>query len=107
MKLEHEQLARFEEDGYLFLPECFQAKESAVLRAAADEVYACDREEIVRESSGVARTAFAAHRYNEAFRRLGAHPRLIEPVMWRRYGVNLISTRVHILTGTPFLVAAL
>jgi len=27
-----------------------------------------------------ARTAFAAHRYNEGFRRLGAHPWLIEPV---------------------------
>ena len=26
-------------------------------------------------------TAFAAHTYNEGFRRLGAHPRLIEPVM--------------------------
>ena len=40
-----------------------------------------DREEVVRESSGVARTAFAAHTYNEGFRLLGAHPRLIEPVM--------------------------
>ena len=27
-----------------------------------------------------ARTAFAAHYYNEAFRRLGCHPRLIQPV---------------------------
>ncbi len=28
----------------------------------------------------MARTAFAAHTYNEAFKRLGAHPRLIDPV---------------------------
>ena len=33
-----------------------------------------------RETSGAPRTAFAAHTYNEAFRRLGAHPRLIRPV---------------------------
>ncbi|HEY9566903.1 MAG TPA: phytanoyl-CoA dioxygenase family protein, partial [Thalassobaculum sp.] len=28
-----------------------------------------------------ARTAFAAHTYDDGFRRLGAHPRLVEPVM--------------------------
>ena len=44
------------------------------------QVYALQREEVWRETSGVARTAFAAHTYNEGFRRLGAHPRLIEPV---------------------------
>ena len=52
-----------------------------VLNNAAKEVYSLDRKEVWRESSGVARTAFAAHQYNEAFRRLGRHPRLIEPVM--------------------------
>ena len=67
--------------GYLFFPSRFTAAEAAVLRAAADEVYALDREEVWCESSGVARTAFAAHTYHEAFRRLGRHPRLIEPVM--------------------------
>lgn len=52
-----------------------------MLRAEADAVYAMERDEVVREKSGVARTAFAAHTYNEAFARLGAHPRLIEPAM--------------------------
>ena len=33
-----------------------------------------------REKSGAPRTAFAAHLYNEAFRLLGAHPRMIEPI---------------------------
>ena len=81
MKLTPQQLARFEEEGYLFIPSVFTPREVAVLKAAADEVYAMDREEVWRESSGVARTAFAAHRYHEAFRRLGRHPRLIGPVM--------------------------
>ena len=81
MKLTHEDIVRFDEQGYLFWPSLFSAEEVAVLRRAADEVYAMDRKEVWRESSGVARTAFAAHTYHEAFRRLGRHPRLIEPVM--------------------------
>ena len=52
-----------------------------MLKAGAQTVYALDRDEVWRETSGAPRTAFAAHTYNEAFRRLGAHPRLIEPVM--------------------------
>ena len=80
MKLTDAQLAEFDRTGYLFIPECFTREEAAMLRHAADEVYALDREEIWRESTGAPRTAFAAHTYNEAFRRLGAHPRLIEPV---------------------------
>ncbi|MCY4027039.1 MAG: phytanoyl-CoA dioxygenase family protein [Acidobacteria bacterium] len=81
MKLTAAEMAEFDERGYLFFPSRFSPEEAAVLRAAADEVYALDREEVWRESSGVARTAFAAHTYNDAFRRLGRHPRLIEPVM--------------------------
>ena len=81
MKLSSEQIARFHDDGYLFLPKIFAAAEAGLLRAEAAKVYALDRQEVWRESSGVARTAFAAHTYNEAFRCLGAHPRLIEPVM--------------------------
>ena len=58
----------------------FTADEAAVLKRESGAVYATDRKEVWREASGVARTAFAAHKYNEAFRRLGAHPRLLEPV---------------------------
>ncbi|MDH3742522.1 MAG: phytanoyl-CoA dioxygenase family protein [Hyphomicrobiales bacterium] len=81
MEFTAEQLQQFDEEGYLFLPGLFSPQEAAMLRAEADKVYAMDREEVIREKSGVARTAFAAHTYNEAFRRLGAHPRMIEPVM--------------------------
>jgi len=80
MQLTAEQLTQFDREGYLFLPACFSPAEARVLNAAATEVYAQDREEVWRESSGVARTAFAAHTYNEAFHRLGRHPRLLEPV---------------------------
>jgi ectoine hydroxylase len=81
MRLIRQQIERFEAEGYIFLPEVFTRHEAALLRREADRVFALDREEVWRESSGTARTAFAAHTYNEGFRRLGRHPRLIEPVM--------------------------
>ncbi|WP_119165266.1 phytanoyl-CoA dioxygenase family protein [Algihabitans albus] len=80
MRLTAEQLETFDREGYLFLPNVFSPEEIGLLREEARNIYATDREEVWRESSGVARTAFAAHTYNEAFRRLGAHPRLVEPV---------------------------
>ena len=80
MRLTPEQLKAFDEEGYLFLPDCFGAEEVAALRREAEAIYRADRPELWREKSGAPRTAFAAHTYNEGFRLLGAHPRLIEPV---------------------------
>ena len=81
MKLSEAQIKEFDESGYLFFPNAFSAEEVKILKQAATDVYGQQREEVWRETSGVARTAFAAHTYNDAFRRLGAHPRLIDPVM--------------------------
>ncbi len=81
MNLSGDQLDHFRNEGYLFLPEVFTAAEADLLHAAAEEVFALERPEVWRESSGVARTAFAAHEYHETFRRLARHPRLIGPVM--------------------------
>lgn len=80
MKLSEEDLKTFDEEGYLFFPGKFTPQEAALMKQEADAIYAMDRKEVWREKSGVARTAFAAHTYNETFRRLGAHPRLVEPV---------------------------
>ncbi|MEZ5669314.1 MAG: phytanoyl-CoA dioxygenase family protein [Alphaproteobacteria bacterium] len=81
MRLSEDQLAAFDRDGWLMIPEAFAPAEVALLKREADRVYALDRPEVFREKDGkTARTAFAAHTYNEAFRRLGRHPRLVEPV---------------------------
>ena len=80
MKLTAAQLEEFDDQGYLFFPSLFSEKEAGLLKREAQAVYASERKEVWRESSGVARTAFAAHTYNEAFKCLGAHPRLLEPV---------------------------
>jgi L-proline 4-hydroxylase len=80
MRLTETQLAQFHTEGWLFLPELFTTEEVAVLRTEAQAIFRTPREQIWREKSGAPRTAFAAHTYNEAFRLLGAHPRLIEPI---------------------------
>ena len=82
MNLTDAQTSEFHERGYLFLPEVFTADEIAVLSAELDGIFSQDRPENVREKNGRAvRTTFAAHMFNEAYGRLGRHPRLIEPVM--------------------------
>ena len=82
MRLSERQIAEFDEQGYLFLPNVFDPAEVAVLRTEVPAIFAQERDEVWREKDGKAvRTAFAAHTYNEAFRRLAAHPRMIAPVM--------------------------
>ena len=80
MKLSEDQVRQFETEGWLFLPELFSPEEVALLRDEALDIFRTKREEIWLEKSGAPRTAFAAHTYNQAFRLLGADPRLIEPV---------------------------
>lgn len=80
MRLTDEQIETFNTEGWLFLPELFTPEEVALLKREAESIYNEDRPEVWREKDGAPRTAFAAHTYNEAFRLLGAHPRLIEPI---------------------------
>ena len=80
MRLTPEQIDHFHTEGWLFLPELFTPAETALLAREAVAIFDAPREEIWREKSGAPRTAFAAHTYNEAFRLLGAHPRLIAPI---------------------------
>ena len=101
MPLTAEQLRKFDEEGYIFLPECFSEEEVSVLRAEAEKIYSTDRKEVWREKSGAPRTAFAAHTYNEAFRLLGAHPRLIEPVE-QLFGEKLYMHQFKINAKAPF-----
>lgn len=80
MRLADEQVRRFHEEGYLFLPRVFSPDEVAVLLREVPGILAQRRPENVREKTGdVVRTAFAVHTYNEAFRRLSRHPRIIRP----------------------------
>ena len=80
MKLTAAQLAQFDQDGYLFFPDCFSAQEVEALNREGDAILKMDREEIWREKSGAPRTVFAGHTFSEVFRLLAHHPRLVEPL---------------------------
>ena len=81
MQLTPDELGTFEQEGYLFFPNCFSEEEVELLRHEADAILKSDRKEVWREKTGAPRTAFAAHTYNEAFRLMAHHPRLVEPLM--------------------------
>ena len=82
MNLNKEQLWQFDREGWVHLPELFRREEVDVLKGELPKIFAMRREEVWREKDDEAvRTAFAAHTYNEAFARLGRHPRLLGPVM--------------------------
>ena len=78
MKLAAEQIRQFDELGYLFFPNCFSEEEIALMRSEGDAILRLEREEVWREKSGAPRTAFAAHKFNEVFRLLAHHPRLVD-----------------------------
>ena len=81
MKLDAEQLAHFDRDGYLFFPALFTPEEMKTLSDEVPRLYAMQRPENVREKTGnVVLTNFAAHLYSAPFARLARHPRMIDPV---------------------------
>ena len=82
MKLTDAQLADYERDGFLILPDVFSRMEVQVLRDQMPALFAEDVPENMREGGGGAvRNLLSLHRRNEAFRRLCHHPRLVEPAM--------------------------
>jgi ectoine hydroxylase len=80
MQLAPEQLQQFDDEGYLFFPNCFSEDEIALLGVESDDILKQQRPEVWREKTGAPRTAFAAHTYSEVFRLLAHHPRLVEPL---------------------------
>jgi len=76
--LDPDQLATFNDQGFLFFPALFSDAEVAVLRAGAARALARRGPEVVREeNSDAVRLVYGAHRFDEAFSRLARHPRLI------------------------------
>ena len=65
MKLNAQQLAAFDELGYVFLPNCFFEDEIALMRAEGEAILRSDRQEVWREKTGAPRTAFAAHTFRD------------------------------------------
>jgi ectoine hydroxylase len=82
MKLTEAQIAEFEREGYLFLPNVFSAEEMALLTGEIPGMFAEDRSEVIREKgSNAPRSAFYVQTWNPVYERVARHPRLVEPGM--------------------------
>ena len=80
MKWTDAKVAEFRERGYLFIESLFSPEEVGVLNAELPGILARRGPENLREQkSDAVRSAIAPHLYNEPFRQLSRHPRLIEP----------------------------
>jgi ectoine hydroxylase len=79
MKLTQEQIEAYEDLGYITLDGLFSREEAALMKSRLPALYRMDRDEVIKEKSGVVRTVFAAHTFDDVFARVARHPRLIEP----------------------------
>ncbi|MDB5732465.1 MAG: Ectoine hydroxylase [Variovorax sp.] len=80
MRLTPAQLNRYEEQGFLVVPNVFTAVEVDMLRDESVAVFRHERPEIWREKNGAPRTAFGCQRYSDTFRALTTDTRLHDPV---------------------------
>jgi ectoine hydroxylase len=82
VKLTPAQIAEYEEEGYLFLPELFSPEEMALLTGEMPGIFAQKRDEVVREKASEApRSAFYVQNWNPVYAMVARHPRLVEPAM--------------------------
>jgi ectoine hydroxylase len=109
--LGREQVAAFERDGFLVLPEVFSAEETAAMRVDADRLAGApelmEREEFIREpDSRRARSVFSPHRFSDLFGNLSRDHRILDKVMQLLgSGVYIHHSRINIkraLNGKSF-----
>ncbi len=85
MKLTTEQLADYEEKGFLLLPDLFSEREVEAMKGELARFGTLDTDHIVREKSGAIRTVFRAHdaespTFSKPYYAAARVPRLIEPM---------------------------
>ena len=79
MQLEESQLRQFRCDGFITLPALLSPGEIAVLEAAMECVIRRDGPEVARESDGRPNIVYGIHHWDERFRALSRHPRILGP----------------------------
>ena len=80
MQITDQQLAQFERDGFLILPELFSVEEVGIIRAALPALFDEQTDANIPEREGGAvRTIMGLHQRNAVFDRLVRHPRLVGP----------------------------
>lgn len=102
MQLTDSQIAQFERDGFLVLPDLFSPDEVALLNAAMADVFRQETDaNIIEKKSGEVRTAMSLHQRHATFARLVHHPRLVRPAQQLR-GDDLYIQQVKINVKSAF-----
>jgi ectoine hydroxylase len=101
MRLADAQVAEFERDGFLLLPGLFSEEEVEALRSDLPRVFALDRAEVPRTSTGEKRLAHRLERYSEPFARLLRHPRMVGPAV-QLLGGPVYSHQYKVVTKASF-----
>ena len=78
MQLTPEQIAEYNDKGYVLVPNLLDADELAVLDEAVREVGQRDGPEVKREKNGEPHVVYGMHLIDERFRALSRHPRLVK-----------------------------
>jgi ectoine hydroxylase len=81
MLLSDEQVRTYEQEGFLFLTNCYTSSEVEVLKAELMKVFAEDTpKRVLEKERGIVRSVYGSHTTNEVFNRLSRHPRIVEPI---------------------------
>lgn len=82
MKLESDDIAEFDQQGYLFIPGLLNQEEISVLHRDLPDMLQRTGPEIIREPDDdtTIRLIYGNHANCESFKRLSLHPRLLNPV---------------------------
>lgn len=92
MQLSAAQLDRYARDGYLLVTDLFTADEVEVMKNAVPDLMSRQGPEVLAEESNPAsvKIIFGAHFFNDVYRALSRHPRLIGP------SEQIVGDHVHV-----------
>ena len=80
MKIQEQQIAKFDKEGYLLLEERFPTERINELRKEIEELSLLDGQEFFRDKSGGIRTIFSPENYSKRFRSLIDDELLVGPL---------------------------
>ena len=79
MELTNEQVAEYNDKGYVLVPGLLEAPELEVLESAMADVSLRDGPEVMREKDGKPHVVYGMHLLDPRFTALSRHPRLVQP----------------------------
>ena len=79
-ELTDEQVSEYKEQGWIVLPSVFSRKEINVLEKTSYDVLKRPGPEVAREADGTPHVCWGMHLFDERFKILTQHPKLLRPV---------------------------